>query len=134
MRRSRPSSTSWSATAFDVSGWSRDKILSPPSTSVTRTPNRTNTCAISTPTTPPPRITRLDGSSRVDVASRLVQYGTSSRPGIGGTNGDEPAATMTLAASKVSTPSRVRTSTAPRPTMRASPRITRVPAASIRRT
>ena len=101
-RSSRPSSTSWSATCFDVSGWSRERIRSPPSTSVTRTPNRTKTCAISTPTTPPPRITRLDGSSRVEVASRLVQYGTSSTPGMGGTNGADPAATMTLAARSVS--------------------------------
>ena len=57
----------------------------------------------------------LDGSSRVDVASRLVQYDTSSMPGIGGTNGSEPAATITFDAASDSTPSSVRTSTAPGP-------------------
>lgn len=41
--------------------------------SVTSTPNRRKSCASSTPTGPPPRTTRLEGSSLTVVASRLVQ-------------------------------------------------------------
>ena len=55
-------------------------------------------------------------------------------PGIGGTNGSEPAATITFDAERDSTPASVRTSTAPGPVIRASPLMTRVPAASMRRT
>ena len=57
---------------------------------MTRTPNSAITCASSHPIAPPPITTSDDGSSVSCTASRLVQYGVSARPGIGGAAGAVP--------------------------------------------
>jgi hypothetical protein len=73
----------------------------------------------------------LEGRSRVEVASRLVQYPASSSPSIGGMTGTEPVDTTRLRPSSVRgfSPFR-RTSTWPGATILASPRTNSAPAAS----
>ena len=70
-----------------------------PSTSATSPPRRRTACAISTPTGPPPRMSRRRGTAFMPVASRLVQTPSSSRrPGMGGMNGSAPLASTTWSA------------------------------------
>ena len=64
---------------------------------VTRTPNRAKTWANSQPIGPPPSTTTDAGSSVNATASRLVQYGVSASPGIGGALGVVPVLSTTPA-------------------------------------
>ena len=64
---------------------------------------------------PPPRTSRLVGSSRVSVASRFVHGLASARPSIGGTLDVEPTATKTSSASRSCVSRRAVTSTTPAP-------------------
>ena len=67
-----------------------------PSISVTWQPSVWNACAISTPTTPPPRTTSRSGISLAIVASRFVHAPSiASSPAIGGIAGSEPVARKT---------------------------------------
>ena len=88
---------------------------------------REKACPISTPTGPPPRISRRSGSSRAPIASRLVQTPVSSaRPSIGGITGEDPVAITIRSLSSRRSP----TSTTPRPVIRAEPRTTVTPSSS----
>ena len=78
-------------------GWSVGARRSPDWTTVVGTPKRAYTWAISQPVGPPPRTSRLFGSSRASVASRFVHGSIASRPGIVGTFEKLPTATMTFA-------------------------------------
>ena len=70
-----------------ASGSSCRSSRSAASTIVTRTPNRAKTWANSQPIGPPPSTTTDAGSSVSATASRLVQYGVSASPSIGGALG-----------------------------------------------
>ncbi len=59
----------------------------PRTSSTTSEPSRRHACASSQPTTPPPSTPRRRGTACAEVASRLVQVRTESRPGIGGRTG-----------------------------------------------
>ena len=83
-RTSTPSSRSDSSTWSLAKGSSRSIRRSPRWTSVTREPSAAQACAISTPTTPPPRIASRAGTSLAVVASRFVQGCDSRSPGIVG--------------------------------------------------
>ena len=94
------------------------------STTTASPPSRRTACAISTPTGPPPRISRRRGTAFMPVASRLVQTPSSSRrPGTGGTTGSAPFARTTWSA-VWRTPS---TSTTPGPASRPVPRSRSMP-------
>ena len=99
------------------------------STTVTSTPNRASAWASS------PRWDRRrarPGCGQVGdlMTSRLVQYGVSARPSIGGTRGSVPVLRTTPRAAAYSTPS---TSTTPGAARRPWPRTSRAPASSSRR-
>ena len=82
------------------------------STSATSPPRRRTAWAISTPTGPPPRISRRRGTAVIAVTSRFVHTPSRPRrPGTGGVIGSAPVATTTCRA-VWRTPS---TSTAPGP-------------------
>ena len=94
------------------------------STSTTSPPRRRTAWAISTPTGPPPRISRRRGTAVIAVTSRFVHTPSSSRrPGTGGTIGSAPVATTTCRA-VCRVPS---TSTAPGPASRPLPRSRSMP-------
>ena len=77
---------------------------------------------------PPPRIAKEAGSRSGSVASRLVQMGTSFRPGIGGRKGSVPVAITTAwRALSIRSP----TATVRGPVSRASPRISSTPSPAI---
>ena len=78
-----------------ASGSSLTSSRSAISTRVTCTPNREKTWANSQPIGPPPSTTTDAGSSVSATASRLVQYGVSSRPSIGGAPGRVPVLSTT---------------------------------------
>ena len=60
------------------------RIRSPTSSTVTRTPNRASAWASSAPIGPPPMTTSEPGTDSIRRTSRLVQYGVSASPSIGG--------------------------------------------------
>ncbi len=95
-----------------------------PSISVTWLPSVWNACDISTPTTPPPRITIRSGISFAVVASRFVHAPSiESSPGIGGIAGSEPPARKTARLASISSsPTRTRRS----PTSFPRPRISSI--------
>src|SRR5204863_142939 len=96
----------------------------PPSTSVTTEPSDANAWAISTPTTPPPRISRRSGTVLVVVISRFVHGSASRSPSIGGISGSLPVATTTARrATSLSSP----TATVRSPVIRPLPRTTSTP-------
>ena len=90
-----PSSAKTSASSAAASGSLAGTSRGPCCTTVTRTPNRANTCAISQPIGPPPTTTSEPGSSVSCTASRLVQYGVSASPSTGGTAGRVPGLSTT---------------------------------------
>ncbi len=119
-----PSRSNASAISALDSGSSGPRIRSRPSTTVTRLPNRANICASSSPIAPPPSTTSDSGTVVVAIASRLVQYGVPSSPGIGGTTGADPVAmTMPRRVVNVVSP----TTTRPGPSRRALSRTSRPP-------
>ncbi len=127
----RPSWANASATTALASGSSGARMRSAISSTVTRTPNRASACAISAPIAPPPITTSDPGTDSIRITSRLVQYGVSASPSIGGTAGAVPGLSTTPRdASKVSPP----TSTVRGPVSRAWPRTNRAPAFSSRST
>ncbi len=65
--------------------------------SVTAQPNPEYAVAISAPTTPPPTIARLLGTSFTLVACLLVHGALSCRPGVSGMIASDPVATTTAA-------------------------------------
>ena len=93
---------------------------------MTALPSVWNACAISTPTTPPPRISSRSGIALAVVASRFVHAPSiASSPGIGGMVGVEPPATITARrASSSSSPTTTRRSPAsfPQPRRSVTPR------------
>ena len=119
-----PSRRRTSPSASPSGAGSRGSTRSAPSTSATSPPRRRTAWAISTPTGPPPRISRRRGTAVIAVTSRFVHTPSSpSRPGTGGTIGSEPVATTTCRA-VCRTPS---TSTAPVPASRPWPRSRSMP-------
>ena len=115
-RTSTPFSRSDCSTSSLANRSSRGIRRSPRSISVTSDPSELYACAISTPTTPPPRIASRPGTSFAVVASRLVHGFASRKPSIGGISGELPVATTTaLRAMSVSSPARTRRSPSRRP-------------------
>ena len=113
---STPFSRSDCSTSSDANGSSRAIRRSPRSISVTCEPNELYACAISTPTTPPPRIASRAGTSFAVVASRFVHGSASRSPSIGGISGELPVATTTaFRATSVSSPATTRRSPSSRP-------------------
>ena len=124
-----PVSANAFSSASAASGSSSTTSRSATSTSVTRTPKSAITCASSHPIAPPPITTRDDGSSVSFTASRLVQYGVSARPGMGGAEGAVPVlSTIPFVAVYVVPP----TSTRPSPPSTPWPRTKVAPASSRR--
>ena len=100
-----PSAANAFSSSSAASGSSCSSSRSAASTIVTRTPNRAKTWANSQPIGPPPITTSDAGSSVSATASRLVQYGVSARPSIGGALGVVPVlSTMPLRATYVVPP------------------------------
>ena len=93
--RPRPSRRSAAATISDATGSADGSSRDPRTSSTTSEPSRRQACASSQPTTPPPSTPSRRGTACADVASRLVQVRTESRPGIGGRTGRLPVATTT---------------------------------------
>ncbi len=93
--RPRRARAAIASTCSLANGSSRGISRSPRCTSVTFDPSAPQACDISTPTTPPPRIAKRGGTALAVVALRLVQGFASRRPGMSGTRGVEPVATMT---------------------------------------
>ena len=119
-RISTPRPLSDSRTWSLANGSSRSIRRGPRWTSVTFDPSAPQACAISAPTTPPPRIPRRGGTSCAVVALRFVHGCASRRPGMSGIVAVEPVATTTARrAVSGSCPS---TSTCSFPVMRARPR------------
>ena len=111
LRTSTPCSRSDCSTCSLANGSSRASRRSAASISVTCEPSVRQACAISTPTTPPPRIVRRPGGSFAVVASRLVQGFASLSPSIGGIAGPLPVAITTAwPATSVSSPTTTRRS------------------------
>ena len=90
-----PSCANTSASSADASGSLAGSSRSPCWITVTRTPNRANTCASSQPIGPPPTTTSDPGSSVTCTASRLVQNGVSASPSTGGVAGRVPGLSTT---------------------------------------
>ena len=135
VRTTAPSRSSAKRTVSAFRGCSVGTRREPDCTMVVGTPKRTKTWASSQPVGPPPRTSRLRGSSRVSVACSLVQGCVSARPSIGGTLDVDPTATMTSrAASSVTAPSSPVTETRPRSVIRPVPRNVAAPARSSDRT
>ena len=91
-----PRSSTWMPSPANDLGDQRRRPPAPPERPagrrprprVTRTPNRANTCASSAPIAPPPmHDQRRRAASSSLTASRLVQYGVSASPSIGGAAG-----------------------------------------------
>jgi len=80
------------AADVDASG---PRIRSPTSSTVTRTPKRDSAWASSAPIGPPPITTREPGTDSIRRTSRLVQYGVSASPSMGGAEGDVPGLSTT---------------------------------------
>ena len=101
-----PSRANTSVTSLLDSGSSSARIRSATSRMVTCTPNRENACAISTPIAPAADHDQAGSAASLScTASRLVQYGVSARPGIGGTPGSVPVLSTTpRLATNVSSP------------------------------
>ena len=59
---------------------------------LTRTPSRAWACAISIPIGPAPRITKWLGLTAIENKVSFVRYGTSFKPGTGGTAACAPVA------------------------------------------
>ena len=90
---------------------------------VTSTPSAESTCAISTATTPEPRIAREAGSASTRMIVSEVCGARSASPSIGGRTGREPApSTMVSAVIRCRLPSLPSTSSSFSPTKRAVPR------------
>jgi hypothetical protein len=80
---------------------------------------------------PPPITTSDEGSSLVEVASRLLQYPAASRPSIGGMKGTEPVERITDRASiETGVPPVPAASTRPGARTRPVPRTNSIPSAS----
>ena len=79
-RTSTPPSRSAASTCSLANRSSRSISRSPRWTSVTREPSDDQACAISTPTTPPPRIASRGGTRFAVVASMFVQGAASASP------------------------------------------------------
>ena len=94
-RTSTPRSWRDVRTSSPANGSSFEINRSAASMMVTCDPSVLQACAISTPTTPPPRMARRAGTCFAVVASRLVHGRASRRPSIGGTAAPVPAATTT---------------------------------------
>ena len=91
-RTSTPSSPSTRVISSETSGSSLVRIRSAVSSRVTRTPNRTKTWESSQPIGPAPTTAIDSGRSVTFTTSRLVQYGVSASPSIGGAPGAVPVA------------------------------------------
>ena len=125
-----PSRPRTSPSASPSGAGSRPSTCSPMSMTATSPPSRRTAWAISTPTGPPPRMSRRRGMDFIDVTSRLVQTPSSSRrPGTGGTTGSAPFASTTWSA-VWRTPS---TSTTPGPASRPLPRSRSMPLSASQR-
>jgi hypothetical protein len=121
---STPFSRSDCSTSSLANGSSFGISRSPFSITETFEPSELYAWAISTPTTPPPRIASRSGTCFAVVASRLVHGFASRRPSIGGISGELPVATTTARrATSVSSPVRTLRS----PSMRPAPRTTVTP-------
>ncbi len=90
MRTVIPSAANARASSSPASGSSAGTSRSARCTTVTAAPKRENTWASSQPTGPPPSTISEPGTSSTATASRLVQYGVSASPSIGGTAGSVP--------------------------------------------
>src|SRR5699024_2370531 len=85
--------------------------------------------AISHATTPPPMMAIRPGTSRIEVASRLVHGCACANPSIGGRTASEPVHTTTPSrAERISSPSPVSTATRRGPASRPRPRTSVTPA------
>ncbi len=119
LRTSTPRSRRASSTSSAANGSSFASRRSAASISVICDPRLRQACAISTPTTPPPRIVRRSGTCLAVVASRLVQGLALARPSIGGMMGPLPVATTTACVpTSVSSPTTTRRSPSKRPAPR----------------
>ena len=98
VRTSTPPASSPAVTCALANGSSPASTRSSASTRVTLAPRLAHACAISTPTTPPPRISSRPGTSLAVVASRFVHGRASARPSIGGTAAVVPVAITTALA------------------------------------
>jgi hypothetical protein len=118
-----PSETKTSSRRAEASGSSGAISRGPASSTVTRTPKRANTWAISQPIAPPPTTTSEPGSLVARTASRLVQYGVPASPSIGSSAGRVPgfSTTPTRASYTTSPPSVRATRTRPGPSRRPTP-------------
>ncbi len=104
-----PSAAKICSSSAPASGSSGLISLDSRSRIVTEEPNRENTCPSSTAIGPPPMMARDAGASSVSMASRLIQYGVSASPGIGGTEALAPGLrTMPREASMVRSPTTAR--------------------------
>ena len=104
------------------------------SRTVTSAPKRRSAWASSQPIGPPP-ITAIEaGTSAILNTSRLVQYGVSARPSIGGATGAVPVLRTTPRAAAYTPASGPSTTTRPGPSSRAWPRTTVTPASTRPRT
>ena len=90
-----PSCANTSATSALASGSSGARMRSATSRTVTRTPKRDSACAISAPIAPPPMTISEPGTDSMRTMSRLVQYGVSASPSIGGAAGAVPGLSTT---------------------------------------
>ena len=124
-RTSTPPSRRADSTSALANGSSRSISRGPRWTSVTREPSDDQACAISTPTTPPPRTNSLAGTRFAVVASMFVQGFASARPSTSGIVAELPVATTTaLRATSAYEPTTTRRSPSSRPCprTRATPR------------
>ena len=114
-----PSSVRTFVMSSEDSGSSNTKSRGAASIVVTAEPKRRKTWPSSRPIAPPPITIRLFGTVSVSMASRLVQYGVSAKPSMGGAQARVPGLrTIALVASKSSS----RTETFPPPSNLAQPR------------
>ena len=126
-----PSRANTSETSRLLSGSSGPRIRSPSSSTVTRTPKRASPWASSAPIGPPPMTTSEPGTDSIRRMSRLVQYGVSASPSIGGATGAVPGLSTTPRFASYCSPF---TSTVRGPTSRPCPRTNVAPAFSSRST
>ena len=131
-RTSTPPSSSASSTWAPANGSSRSISRSPRWTSVTFEPKADHAWAISTPTTPPPRIASRAGTSFAVVASMFVHGRASCRPSMSGISALDPVATITAFRATSSSPSAAPPSTTTRrsPSSRPRPRTSVTPCSS----
>ena len=85
-----PSATKTSSRIAAASGSSGQRIRWPALSTVTRTPKRAKTWAISLPMGPPPMTISEAGSAVARTASRLVEYGVPARPSMAARRGGCP--------------------------------------------